>query len=376
MPSIRTRFTYLWLLIVACCIVTKPAVAAPITAQVVTIKCNGVYKQILLIGVDHDSNSNDDECFTRLKDIIASFTEKHKAKRMNAIPLLFEAPDYQGRNRSATSIEFCLANWCSRDKNGIPSFNGINVDRRRAEELKLLSVLNGILEFGTKVDDWSGCGLVTDYQRFFKESMDNLKESLVKLKSLGLTVQNKQNKLLQDSEVTSLYRQLGKMNIARSFVGQGSFTKLYVDVCRFGSVLDTSLLVEAKKIKNDGTRRVLQVLVEGGKQKEWILDELGYFIADQRTNASFFAQLVDYLADNDKIILFCGAGHIEGQLSGGSQYDGLIPLFCDFGCTVKEIESYSEVENQKYISPSRLQEIFTNFISCCNTCGKTKHKDV
>ena len=91
-------------------------------------------------------------------------------------------------------------------------------------------------------------------------------------------------------------------------------------------------------------------------------------------DAFFFSQLVTELETHDKIVIFCGAGHVDDALWGKPE-NGLVPVFRELGCDVRDIESVSLDQISKYkkcISPSRLQEIFTNFLSCCNTCGKTK----
>jgi len=348
MLNYRSRFTYLWLIIVACCVVTKPVVAAPVTAKVITIKCNGVYKQILLIGVQHSNDENDAQCFAKLSKIIDFYREEHKhlIKKIAAIPVLLEAPCYnKSLNKEASLIEFNLARKYIDKKNCCPfSFSQAD-ERGEGSILQLLALFDFCLQSRrvNGVDYTKSCGSLRFYKELYGKAVTSLTKSLDDLKGLGLPV-NQQKMCLQMLAMFS----------NSSFP---PFAKLYADV------------FDGRKFFNEGNYRDSKDMRDivtnlRGKTKP-LWQKIHMNLTTPLANAFFFSKLVTRLTKHDKIILFCGEGHAGEMVS----------LFKDFGGTVEDIESYPYIRvetDQKYIDPSRLQEIFTDFLDCCNTCGKTK----
>jgi len=381
MPSIRTRFTYLWLIIVACCIVTKPVVAAPVTAQVVIVPCkiNGeiVNKQILLIGVLHRDGENDMQCFEKLSTIINKFIKEHKGKELTSVPVLLEASGYQTYHKHASSVEFKLATTYVNAEATHP-FDFIQADERDENDRGFASSLKRYF------DDRAGrfnylktCKSGEDYKDLCAGAIERLLLNLKNINTLGLQVEDKRNEPSQQSDPLSridiLHNYLRHQRGGNLRVGSGSFALLYADLYAFKNIIYRNILESSGAEETETMASILQRLPSKDHmrtQREYAY-EVQYLLLCQFTNASLFSQLVEKLIRYDKVILFCGAAHCYEESQPPPDI-GLLPLFRDFGCTVKEIESHQASTNQDYISPSRLQEIFTNFLSCCNTCGKTE----
>jgi len=344
MPSIRSRFTYLWLIIVACCVVTRPAIAAPITARVVTIPCKidgeVVNKQILLIGVLHKGGQNDDQCFTNLSNIINKFIKEHKDKTISPIPVLLEAPGYQSVYKGAFPVEHQLATKYIKE-NGTSPFCFIQADVREEEVLQLVNWFETILKGGVNSVKKKQCGSLGFYKNLRDKVLRGLIQSLDDLEKLGLPAQRHRN------EINRQMRQVASGHPATS---NGPFSKLHAEFLKAEYVLDRSLSMMAD------TTNICDVLVNRTTES-YVLD---LFLKSYLANAGFFSELVKRLPGHNKLICFCGDGHIDG-IAGGE----LTGLFRDFGCTVEDIELHQTSDNQKYISPSKLQEIFTNFLDCC-----------